>query len=68
MSVERSLTAAELDAKLALARSLPGIAHLILSGPSPTCSLCGGRSAPIVDGRHIDPERWCERASAEVSP
>jgi len=54
------MTAKELDERLDVARAHPGIAHLILAGPSPTCSLCGGTQAPIVGGKHLNPERWCE--------
>ena len=50
-----------LDRRIAAAKAAPGVAHLILGGPSPTCELCGGTSAPIIDGRHLAPERFCER-------
>lgn len=26
----------------------------------PTCDLCGGSSAPIVRGRHLNPDKFCE--------
>lgn len=51
----------ELEERLEAARAAPGQAHLVLGGPSPTCQLCGGRNAPIVGGKHLNPERWCDR-------
>lgn len=53
------MTGNELAQKLELARRFPDVAHLILSGPSPICELCGRRHAPIVDGRHLGD--WCNR-------
>ena len=53
------MTGQELKERVALAKELPGIAHLILAGPSPTCALCGGTHAPIIDGRHLGD--WCNR-------
>lgn len=57
------ISAAELDRRLDIARAAPGIAHLVLvryGEPGPTCDLCGGTMAPIIDGRHLNPERFCE--------
>lgn len=53
----------ELDRLLEVARAAPGIAHLLLAYPEdggPVCGLCGGRSAPIIDGKHLSPETFCE--------
>lgn len=58
------MTREELDARLALAREKPSIAYMLLSGPSPTCELCGGTQAPIIGGRHLNLERWCEPRSS----
>ncbi len=48
-----------LHSKLAVAKQAQGMAHLILRG-EPTCLLCGGKDAPIVGGRHLNPEKWCK--------
>lgn len=63
---ETPLTEAELVERLELARTVPGVAHLILAGPSPTCELCGGRSAPIIGGKHLSPERFCEQPNPDA--
>jgi hypothetical protein len=61
MTADVNITEQELDRRLAVAREVPAMAHLILCGSSPTCEECGGTSAPIVGGKHLDPEKWCER-------
>lgn len=33
--------------------------------PRPVCSLCGGHAAPIINGRHLSPEKFCERKEKE---
>ena len=59
----------KLKERLAMARECPDLAHmpafgLVLYGnqKGPTCSLCGGVNAPIVNGQHLNPERWCNHA------
>jgi hypothetical protein len=59
MHTPGNLTRKELEDRLGVARMMPGIAHLLLSGPSPTCTVCGGVMAPIVDGKHISAE-FCD--------
>ncbi len=49
----------ELQQRIDVAKAAPGLAHLILRGPSPVCQLCGGTDAPIIAGQHLNPERWC---------
>jgi hypothetical protein len=61
------MTRQELDKRLEVARAMPGAAHLPSVGlvlapgqAGPVCQLCGGRQAPIIDGQHLNPARWCE--------
>lgn len=56
----------DLEERIAVAKQVPGMAHLsgfglILYGnqKGPVCELCGGVDAPIVDGRHLSPDRFC---------
>jgi hypothetical protein len=58
------LETSELQKRLALARQVPGLAHLPVFGlvlgrddPGPICIKCGGTHAPIVDGEHLP--GWC---------
>jgi hypothetical protein len=58
----------ELKKLIALAKLAPGIAHLPSFGLllysdkyGPVCELCGGKDAPIIDGRHL--EDSCQKAT-----
>jgi len=37
---------------------------MITYGNQPICEVCGGSSAPIVDGKHTDPRFCAERKAA----
>ncbi len=53
----------DLQRRIELAREKPELAVMLLTVPAghgPTCELCGGRQAPIIDGRHLAPEKFCE--------
>lgn len=55
------MTSKELQKRLELAREKPEIAHLLLANPTErvTCKLCGGTLAPIIDGKHLNPDKNC---------
>lgn len=58
---------AEIAQRVDAALAFPGVGHLIATrGPFPICSLCGGRGAPIIDGKHLDPERFCDKPEAKA--
>ena len=66
------VTEEEIKERLDLARQAPGLAHLYSFGlilrpgqKGPVCELCGGKEAPIINGRHLNPERWCRKAKGE---
>lgn len=59
-----------LDDRLAVARMVPGLAHLPAFGliliegqEAPICRFCKGGSAPIVDGQHLGVD-WCDKQAA----
>ena len=56
----------EIKSLISTAKQTPGVAHLpafglvIYSGKWPVCELCGGVDAPIVNGKHLSPEKFCK--------
>jgi hypothetical protein len=56
------ISAQELDKRLAFAHRFPAYAHMPTMGlilypggeSPPSCSICGGADAPIVDGMHLE--------------